>query len=156
MNEKPIEWFTTVGENIIHRIFKFFFLIAAAISFIVTFMVASLLPLIPLALFAVLFLVFYLYGFVEYSFILVGDDMRVSTVYNNNRRKLKLEFTLNQVERIEQGISPYAIEPVWLCAKNGPEEKYTMLLHMKDERKTLIFEADPEFLEVMKRRRLLK
>ncbi len=154
MKEDYVEWFTTIGESIAHKIAKYLFLILGIVTLLYAFLFMQLLPLIFTASLIVLFVVFYLFGFVEYSFILVDEDMRIAVVYNKNRRKLKYQFSLNQVERMVPRIEDYS-DPKYLCNPRDGEEQYTMVIHEQDERISLVIEAPEEFLDIMRRRRVL-
>ncbi len=155
MNEKPIEWFTTLGEGILHRIAFWVCLVAMIVAFFFAFLTLAALLLIPAGVFTVLFLLLFFFRYKEYAFVLIGDDMRVSTVYNKNRRRKKMEFSLSQVERMERGVSSYG-KMVYLCRRRHKENLYTVIVHQGQDRTALVMEPDPEFVELMKRKRLLQ
>ncbi len=154
MNEKPIEWFTTLGESVPHGIVRWLCLVFALLSAVFAFLMLQVMLLIPAGIFIVLFVVLHFFRYVEYAFIVVGDDMRISTVYNKNRRRKKMEFSLSHVERMRQGVVPDG-KAVYLCKRRSKNTLYTLTLHQDGERTALVLEPDPAFLDLMKRRRLL-
>ncbi len=154
MNDISIEWFTPVGESTGHKVVKFLFLILAIAMLVVTVAYLSLIPLIIAGGLFALFIIFYLYGYVEYSFILIDDDLRIAIVYNRNRRRLKWQFSLSKVDRMVNRIEEH-LEPTYLCRPDDGQEHYTMVVNLTEERTAFVMEAPEEFLNVMRRRRLL-
>ncbi len=155
MNDALVEWITTIGEKAAHKFARFAFLVLAILFFISTLITGIWLLLVVMVLCIILCVIMWYRAYLEYSFILVGDDMRIAVVYNLKRRKLKIEFSLNNVERMVHRVEDYD-NPTFLCDPGSEGDKYSLVYHDKDERNTIILEdPDPEFLKIMQRRRIL-
>ncbi len=154
MQEAPVEWITTIGESVAHKVAKYLFLALAIVMLFFAFAYLSILPLFVMVVLIILFIVFIAYAYVEYAFTLVDDDMRIAVVYNRSRRKLKWEFTLGQVERMVPRVDDYS-NPKFLCPRNGEPGQYTIIIHEGEERTSLVIEPPEEFVAIMRRRRIL-
>ncbi len=154
MQEAPLEWITTIGESVAHKVAKYLFLVLAIVMLIFAFAFMTIIPLFVMVVLIILFIVFVAYAYVEYAFTLIDDDMRIAVVYNRSRRKLKWEFTLGQVERMVRRIDDYS-DPKFLCSPRSDQELYTIIIHEGEERISLVIEPPEEFLTIMRRRRIL-
>ncbi len=81
--------------------------------------------------------------------------MQISVIYNHNRRKKMMEFSLGEVERMVHRVENYGGGTQYLCRPNDDEDKYTLVVHQKDLRKSLIIEPPQEFVDFMEMKHLV-
>lgn len=117
-----------------------------------------------LLLFIALFLFFFLWKRrfnVSYDYIFVGDELRVSKVFNGKRRKFLKKFDADHIlqigwvesEAFGRASSGYAKRDIVLLSPNKTpqegKEFYYILYTAPYEKKIYIFEARKEFLECL-------
>ncbi|MCD8365696.1 MAG: hypothetical protein LUC83_07800 [Clostridiales bacterium] len=156
LNEKPIEWITKVEENPLHRIARIFCLVAAVFGIAVFLFISPMIILFAaFCVFLILFLLLQIRATVEYEFTFLSDELRVVVIYNRRRRKDRMVVRLNEIQymikKIEKGE-----EAVYCCDKRDDDRTYTLVFSRDGQRMHLVLQPDPDFVELLKMRRLVR
>ncbi|MCD8300086.1 MAG: hypothetical protein LUC41_02760 [Clostridiales bacterium] len=153
MNEKPIEWISTVGEFIGHKICRFACLVLMIVSAVLFFLSMTLLPMFAAIVFLFLFIFLHLRNYLEYEFMYISGELRITTIYNQRRRKKKAVIPLDKIERMTKRIND-ADRPEYLCPRAESDGIYALSYNSGEEgRRIIVIEADPEFVKLMQMRR---
>lgn len=155
MNEKPLEWMAQCGESVGHKFGRIAALAAAVAMFLFFSISGSIISLIILVLFGVLFAWLQTHAFVEYEFNYFSDEMDISAIYNKARRKKKMTLRMSDVEYMVKKIEPQQVTK-YFCNKANVSDIYTLVTNQDNKRTAVVIEADPEFVKVMETKRKVR
>lgn len=155
MNEKPLEWMAQVGEGAGHKLGRIAALAAAVAMFLFFALSGSIIAMIVLVLFGILFMWLQTHAYVEYEFSYFSDEMDISAIYNKARRKKKMSLKMSDVEYMVKKIEPQQVTK-YFCNKNNVSEIYTLVANIQDKRTAIVIEAAPEFVKIMQTKRKVR
>lgn len=154
MNEKPLEWMAVCGESVGHKFGRYVSLLLAIMCLLIISPI-TLLGLVGVIAFGVLYAWLQMHAYVEYEYNYFSEDMDISAIYNRARRKKKLSFTLSDVEYMVKKIDPQEVTK-YFCNKNAQGNIYTLVVNLEGKRTAVVMEAIPEFVKVLEMKRKVR
>ncbi len=154
MVDKSIEWLNKIGESFGHLFLRVLCIVLMVVSLVLLVIAYSWVPLICAGAFLALFIILNLRHYVEYEFIFLADELRVTTIYNRRRRKKKMTIPLAKIERLAPDAR--GVERVeYLCSSKATENVYALIYNSDAGRRAIVMQADEDFVNLMKMRRKL-